>query len=58
MSHPAFKASPWATIREHATNTLAAAEGAKSVQDRKAAEERRVENRDRVAIPDGMVGIE
>lgn len=54
MSHPAFKANPWATIREHANNTLAAADGVKSVQDRKAEEERKVRERERIALG-GMI---
>ena len=58
MSHPAFKANPWATIREHAANTLAVAEDVKAVQERKIAEAKRVEQREQVAIPSGMVGIE
>ncbi|WOO76714.1 uncharacterized protein LOC62_01G000337 [Vanrija pseudolonga] len=35
MAHPSFKASPWATIREHAANSLAAAEASTSLAQRK-----------------------
>jgi hypothetical protein len=39
MQHPAFKANPWATIREHAANSLATSEAVTSVAERKAAAE-------------------
>jgi hypothetical protein len=58
MSHPAFKTNPWATIREHAANTLATAEGVKDVRDRKVAQATRIEKREQVALPNSMVGIE
>ncbi|EJT48909.1 hypothetical protein A1Q1_02004 [Trichosporon asahii var. asahii CBS 2479] len=34
MQHPSFRANPWATIREHAGNTLAAAESVKDMEER------------------------
>ncbi|TXT15939.1 hypothetical protein VHUM_00442 [Vanrija humicola] len=35
MAHPSFKAAPWATIREHAANSLAAAEASTSLAQRR-----------------------
>lgn len=35
MAHPAFKANPWATIREHAGNSLAVAPEVEAVAQRK-----------------------
>lgn len=34
MQHPSFRANPWATIREHAGNTLAAADSVKGLEAR------------------------
>lgn len=57
MQHPAFKANPWATIREHANNSLATAEAAQSIAERKAADEsRKVKAAENLAA--AMSGIE
>jgi hypothetical protein len=57
MAHPAFKANPWATIREHASNSLAEAEAVKNVADRKKAKAAQQE-RDKVRVPASMQGME
>ncbi|GMK56185.1 hypothetical protein CspeluHIS016_0300250 [Cutaneotrichosporon spelunceum] len=57
MAHPAFKANPWATIREHAANSLAEAQAVKDVADRKKATAAQLE-RDKVRLPASMQGME
>lgn len=57
MAHPAFKANPWATIREHAANSLAEAEAVKDVSERKRAAVANQES-DKVRLPKGMQGME
>ncbi|BEJ11622.1 hypothetical protein CspHIS471_0200820 [Cutaneotrichosporon sp. HIS471] len=57
MAHPAFKANPWATIREHASNSLAEAQAVKNVADRKKATAAQQE-RDKVRVPASMKGME
>lgn len=57
MAHPAFKANPWATIREHAANSLAESEAVKDVAERKRAAVARQE-RDKVRLPKGMQGMD
>lgn len=57
MAHPAFKANPWATIREHAANSLAEADEVKDVAERKKAKAAQQE-RDKVRLPASMQGME
>lgn len=34
MQHPSFRANPWATIREHAANSLAQADAVKDLEEK------------------------
>ncbi|KLT41388.1 hypothetical protein CC85DRAFT_286565 [Cutaneotrichosporon oleaginosum] len=57
MAHPAFKANPWATIREHAANSLAEAEAVKDVAERKKAKATQQEL-NKVRVPASLQGME
>lgn len=52
MAHAAFKANPFATIREHAANSIAKSEEATAVVERKKQEKH--EAMPKVRIPAGL----